>query len=196
MSPKVLLSIALDILHRRCILALSSTGIHRHTTQPNPHSVMDRSGPCPSQLDADSSVRSTDSDALVSRSSAATLGYFSDPFASLFLPPALRRSPVKRPPLINIGTHARTWAVDRLVQDFLLAAEKLGKPAQVLSVGAGTDTRYWRMRKAANDAGTEWRCRKWVEIDFVEATSTKARVISMKNELKTALGGPLKIGAP
>jgi len=144
---------------------------------------------------ADAATRSTDTDALVSRSSAAALGYLSDPYASLFLPPALRRSTEKRPPLINLGTHARTWAVDELVRQFLLAGEATGgKGKQVLSLGAGTDTRFWRFRDEWEKAGKDWRCTKWVEVDFEEATAGKARTISGKPALKGKLGGEVKIG--
>lgn len=147
-------------------------------------------------LSADASVRSTDTDALVSRSSAASLGYLSDSYAPLFLPPALRRSSEKRPPLINIGTHARTWAIDQLVEQFLSADEgegRKGKGRQVLSLGAGTDTRYWRARAKAGQEGREWSCRRWVEVDFEEATGTKARTIVGKSVLKEVLGAEVKI---
>jgi [phosphatase 2A protein]-leucine-carboxy methyltransferase len=161
---------------------------------------MHRSGPplsasgAHSALSPDGAIRSTDTDALVSRSSAASLGYLSDPFASLFLPPALRRSTEKRPPLINIGTHARTWAVDELVEQFLSSEEGKGR-CQVLSLGAGTDTRYWRMRKQWHEKGRMWCCQRWVEVDFEEATSGKARTIVGKQLLKDALEGVVKIGS-
>jgi len=146
----------------------------------------------------DSAVRSTDSDALLSRVSAAKQGYLVDSFAPLFLTPAQRRSTERRPPLINIGTHARTWAVDELVDQFLRSEkpESEGGQVQVLSLGAGTDTRFWRMRKRWSDREGEesWPVRKWVEVDFPEATSSKARTIATKVELKGALGGEVKIG--
>lgn len=146
----------------------------------------------------DSAVRSTDSDALLSRISAAKQGYLVDSFAPLFLTPAQRRSTERRPPLINIGTHARTWAVDELVDQFVRSEkpESDGGKVQVLNLGAGTDTRFWRMRKRWSELEGEesWPVRKWVEVDFPEATSTKARTIATKAELKGALGGDVKIG--
>ncbi|GAA5991652.1 hypothetical protein JCM10908_001074 [Rhodotorula pacifica] len=156
---------------------------------------------------ADAAVRSTDSDALYSRHCAASLGYFSDPFSLHFLSPSQRRSAEKRPPLINIGTHARTWAVDQLVHQFIDAnapVDQVGLSSskgrcQVLSLGAGTDSRFWRFRKAWHDRaggggqGVDWPCAKWVEVDFPEATATKARAISTKPDLKKWLGGEVKI---
>ncbi|GAA5944629.1 uncharacterized protein JCM15063_000063, partial [Sporobolomyces koalae] len=140
----------------------------------------------------DAAVRSTDSDALLSRVSAAKQGYLVDPLAPLFLTPAQRRSTERRPPLINIGTHARCWAVDNLVQHFFQSE----RDVQVLSLGAGTDTRYWRTRQwwhATQGELESWPCRKWVEVDFAEATSSKARTVATKAELKAHLGGDVKI---
>ncbi|KAL8278440.1 hypothetical protein RQP46_009130 [Phenoliferia psychrophenolica] len=139
----------------------------------------------------DASVRSTDTDALVSRASAASLGYLSDPFAPLFLTPALRRSTEKRPPLINIGTHARTWAIDALVAQFLADAD--GGERQVLSLGAGTDTRMWRLIDKAKLEGRPWACRRWIEVDFEEATGGKARTVVGKQILKDPLGDAIRI---
>ncbi|KAK4701572.1 hypothetical protein P7C70_g4657, partial [Phenoliferia sp. Uapishka_3] len=138
----------------------------------------------------DASVRSTDTDALLSRVSASSLSYFSDPFASLFLPQSLLRSTTstKRPPLINIGTHARTWAIDQLVEQFLNAGV-----GQVLSLGAGTDTRFWRLKEKFKEEERRWNCKRWVEVDFEEATAQKARIIAGKELLKESLGGAMKI---
>mgnify|MGYP001570106223 FL=1 len=85
--------------------------------------------------------------------------------------------------------------MDALVDQFLAGgSSEKGKRRQVLSLGAGTDTRYWRKRAKALDKGEEWCC-KWVEVDFEEATGGKARTISGKKVLKDALGGEVKIGA-
>ncbi|GAA5856635.1 hypothetical protein JCM8547_005902 [Rhodosporidiobolus lusitaniae] len=170
---------------------------------PPPHT-----GPSPST--ADSAVRSTDSDALVSRVAAHSLHYLDDPLSLLFLSPQQRRNPDRRPPLINIGTHARCWAVDDLVEQFLREGRAgsgggAGQPTgqaggvQVLSLGAGTDTRFWRLRKRwqqwrdKGDEVGEWPCRRWVEVDFPEATGAKARTVSSKADLRKELGEDVKI---
>lgn len=71
------------------------------------------------------------------------------------LPRHLGPPPVtRRPPIINIGTYLRCEMIDRLVEDFLLAdgeearsgdAAGKGKGRQIISVGAGSDARYWRI---------------------------------------------------
>jgi len=76
-------------------------------------------------------------------SSAVNLGYLSDPFVSHLYRPKYgesSQSGSRKPPLINVGTHHRTWAIDLLVEQFL---QRGGK--QVVSLGAGSDTRFWRL---------------------------------------------------
>ena len=152
-------------------------------------------------LAADAATRSTDTDALLSRLSAANLAYFPDPISPLLLSPSQRRQATPRPPLINIGTHARTWSIDALVGQFLdsLGADGEGDGAkgQVLSLGAGTDGRFWRMKEERErEEGKGWRCRKWVEVDFAEGTGAKARAVATKPRLKGALSGEAKIREP
>ena len=154
-----------------------------------------RASPALTPLSDDAAVRATDSDALVSRHYAHSLGYLDDPAASHFLSPSQRRAHEQRPPLINIGTHARTWAIDALVDQFLDAHDDT---CQVLSLGAGTDSRFWRLKKerqhqASNAAPPRWPCANWVEVDFPEQTAPKARAIATKPDLKSWLGSSVRI---
>ncbi|KAJ9111599.1 hypothetical protein QFC22_006470 [Naganishia vaughanmartiniae] len=140
--------------------------------------------------DADDAIRGTDDDALTCRLSAIMQGYIptpnpdnpsteSDKYTQLFTRtgrlPAL--SAVKRPPLINIGTHHRSWAVDTLVKRFLESSwvgdengdtgrdgdgeredtqvdkgmgqrQSRGRK-QIVSLGAGSDSRFWRLMPSA-----------------------------------------------
>ena len=138
---------------------------------------------------SDSPVQSTDCDALLSRISCSELGYTTnDDYSSLFLP-SRRRSltptpPPRRPPLINLGTHLRTIALDSLVNQFL----SLGLPPQIISLGAGTDSRFWRLQ------GQSQQCHHYVEVDFQESTSNKARSITTHHQLKEKLGGNFTLG--
>lgn len=143
-------------------------------------------------LTGDAATRSTDTDALLSRLSCASLGYIHDPISPLLLSPSQRRSAGPRPALINIGTHARTWAIDTLVTQFLDSPAE-GDRRQVLSLGAGTDGRFWRMKQAREEGEGTWGCFHWVEVDFAEATSSKARMVATKPSLRSALGGEPQI---
>lgn len=51
----------------------------------------------------------------------------------------------RKPPLINVGTHHRTYALDLVVDRFFESCERAGKRGQVVSLGAGSDTRFWRL---------------------------------------------------
>ena len=91
-----------------------------------------------------------------------------DPYASAFV-----KKPVNRPPLINIGTFVRTWAVDTLVQRFL--EHEPSKPKQILSLGAGTDTRFFRLCDALE--GPQSNLQRYVELDYAKTTSRKAQTL-------------------
>jgi [phosphatase 2A protein]-leucine-carboxy methyltransferase len=74
----------------------------------------------------------------------------------------------RRDPEISRGYWARTAAISSLATQFIAAA---GPSAQIVSLGSGFDTLYWRLR----DAGLVFR--KYVELDFSSVTSKKMRLI-------------------
>ena len=136
----------------------------------------------------DAAVRETDVDAAVSRLSAVNAGYLNDPFASCFV-----RRAQARPPLINIGTFVRTWAIQKLVNQFLDAHSQAGqRKKQILSLGAGTDTRFFRL--AADGGPRAAIIHKYVEVDFPEATTKKAMVIKKESRLAGLLGTDVRLG--
>ena len=137
----------------------------------------------------DDAIRSTDEDASASRASSVSLGYLQDPFASLFV-----RRVQRRPPLINVGTFLRTWALDTLVARFLDTVVGAGLRAQIVSLGAGTDTRFFRLA-TADAAAQALALARYVEIDFAETTARKARTIMSQASLRQCLTGDVGIGA-
>ncbi|ODN83401.1 hypothetical protein L202_01544 [Cryptococcus amylolentus CBS 6039] len=132
----------------------------------------------------DDAIRLTDDDAASSRLSATQLGYLADPFVSLLYraPMAYGAAPsgraARKPPLINIGTHHRTWGIDLLVEQFL---ERGGK--QIVSLGAGSDTRFWRLMSRDSPPSIH----KYVEVDFPHLTSPKAQRIARHHKLSQYL---------
>lgn len=93
--------------------------------------------------DHDAAIRATDSDAAIARWFAVQKGYFSDPFIRHFVQrPHLQPA---RPPLINIGTYVRSESIDELVSGWLDLSQKEGMQCQIVSLGAGSDTRFWRL---------------------------------------------------
>ena len=97
----------------------------------------------PKQQDSDAPIRATDNDALLARLSAVQKGYLDDPFVNLFVPRAHLQPP--RPPLINIGTYIRSESIDRLVESWAKICESGAKKFQIVSLGAGSDSRFWRL---------------------------------------------------
>ena len=136
------------------------------------------SGPGPSH---DATIQGTDTDAAVSRLSAVELGYLSDPYARLFV-----QGPVtRRLPIINRGTYTRTTAIDALVDRFL-ASTSPDEPRQIVSLGAGTDTRCMRLFTSAQ----HHRNIVYHEIDFPAIMARKQAIISSTPALRTLLSTP------
>ncbi|KAG8929306.1 carboxy methyl transferase for protein phosphatase 2A [Tulasnella sp. 418] len=131
--------------------------------------------------DADAPIRATDSDAAQARLSAVRKGYLNDPFINYFIQkPHLVPN---RPPLINIGTYVRSEGIDALITKFFsLFEDKVS--VQIVSLGAGSDTRFWRLSAGPNNN----RIVKYVEIDFAEVTARKLALIRKSTELRTVIG--------
>ncbi|KAI0508432.1 leucine carboxyl methyltransferase [Xylaria bambusicola] len=118
----------------------------------------------------DATIQGTDTDAAVSRMSAVDLGYLEDQYARFFVQaPPPTGAAVRRLPIINRGTYTRTTALDNLIGAFLSATE--GQDRQVVSLGAGTDTRPFRLFKDKNYAKLIYH-----EVDFPTVTDRKCHL--------------------
>ncbi|KAL6715211.1 carboxy methyl transferase for protein phosphatase 2A [Lecanora helva] len=140
------------------------------------------SGPASSEdkVSNDRIVQQTDQDASVSRKSAVDLGYLDDPFAKYFVSGEGQR----RFPIINRGTYVRTKAIDNLVETFVNNEPTTKK--QIISLGAGSDTRFFRLMSRTPDlTGIGYQRPNLVyhEIDFPENTIEKLRPIHCTSDL-------------
>ncbi|WVF71911.1 hypothetical protein IAT40_006721 [Kwoniella sp. CBS 6097] len=156
----------------------------------------------------DDAIRQTDDDAASSRLSAVNAGYLVDPFVSLLYKSSslshaagasAGASQARKPPLINVGTHHRTVGIDLVVDKFLQKygsggrnavsgtvggdSGQFGDGCQVVSLGAGSDTRFWRLMSRPHPPNIT----KYVEIDFPHLTSPKAQRIARSKKLQTAV---------
>ncbi|RFU30576.1 hypothetical protein B7463_g5789, partial [Scytalidium lignicola] len=137
---------------------------------------------------SDETIQGTDTDAAVSRLSAVTLGYLEDRYAEHFVSgPAIRRLPI-----INRGTYTRTSTLDLLINAFLsssgsktptssspsASAAQL-QTKQIISLGAGTDTRYFRIRDQNLHKNVIYH-----EFDFPRVTEVKYRVVQNSPSLR------------
>ncbi|KAJ1305953.1 hypothetical protein OPQ81_010670 [Rhizoctonia solani] len=137
--------------------------------------------------DSDTAIRETDTDAAHSRLSAVRQGYLEDPYLTPLVPRA--RFVPTRAPLMNVGTYVRSTAIDMLVEGWLNLAGSEGEKRQIVSLGAGSDTRYWRLM----DKGFAKQIASYVELDFVENTSRKAKSVTQSQLLNNVLGPEVKI---
>ncbi|KAK3568902.1 hypothetical protein QTP86_019557 [Hemibagrus guttatus] len=124
----------------------------------------------------DSAVQGTNDSSVVSKMSAAAQGYFHDDFLRHFVGKASRRAP-----LINRGYYVRWKAVDHCVKQFLCATDACDR-RQILSLGAGFDSLYFRLRSE----GVLERVSVF-EVDFPDVARRKSAVIDSNHILKDAL---------
>ncbi|OSD00268.1 leucine carboxyl methyltransferase [Trametes coccinea BRFM310] len=134
--------------------------------------------------EGDAAIRATDNDAALARLSAVRKGYLTDPFITPLVPRA-HLEPL-RPPLINIGTYVRSEALDELVNGWLALSQQEGVKCQIVSLGAGSDTRFWRIATGPNQDTLA----RYIEIDFPEITTKKAMAIRKSKDLSSLLGKP------
>ncbi|CAI5443947.1 unnamed protein product [Caenorhabditis angaria] len=116
----------------------------------------------------DYSVQRTNDDATQCKFFAVQKGYWSDDFIARFANSAIGTAETRRFPEISMGYWARTKIVETYVRKFLAKHEI----AQVISLGCGFDTLFWRL--SSSEGG---KLRKYVEIDFSSVTSKKIRHI-------------------
>ncbi|PWN34968.1 S-adenosyl-L-methionine-dependent methyltransferase, partial [Meira miltonrushii] len=134
-------------------------------------------------------IRSTDNDAMGSRLSAIMQRYIpGDPFTPMLASNEASTSATisRRSPIINIGTYLRSRAIDRLVHNFLVQSNS---PKQILSLGAGSDSRFWRLE--SDPAITTLS--HYVELDFPHLTTAKVGRIRRRQELAAGIGKDLWI---
>ncbi|XP_074145534.1 tRNA wybutosine-synthesizing protein 4 [Sminthopsis crassicaudata] len=128
-------------------------------------------------------IPNTNDSSSLSKCSLAARGYVRDPFASLLVSGAPRRAP-----LIHRGYYVRARAVRHCVRSFLehVPAEGGSPLRQILSLGAGSDSLYFRLKAAGRLA----QAAVW-EVDFPEVAERKAAKIRSELELAAVAGPPL-----
>lgn len=117
---------------------------------------------------------------------AAAKGYFKDPFAAIFQ----RDTTIMNSPLMNRGHWLRVKAVENSLRNFAQLYD--GETVQVVSLGAGVDTLYFRWAAdhtlgAADTAPIH--ISKYLEIDFEQLVSEKVHAIQRHHALKDLVDG-------
>uniref|UniRef100_A0A7M4G1W8 tRNA wybutosine-synthesizing protein 4 n=1 Tax=Crocodylus porosus TaxID=8502 RepID=A0A7M4G1W8_CROPO len=127
---------------------------------------------------ARAAVQGTNDSSVASKCSAAARGYVQDGFLRCFVSKTRRRAP-----LVHRGYYVRAQAVDRCVRGFLLQSR--GCPQrQILSLGAGFDSLYFRLKTAGLLSHAVV-----YEVDFPSVVSRKAALIRGTKDLAMVVGG-------
>ena len=117
----------------------------------------------------DEATQATNDDASECKRCAVQLGYWSDPFINLFVKQSARKTPE-----INRGYYARVKGIEGFVDKFLKLA---GEKSQVINLGAGFDTLYWRLKE------TDRSPANFIELDFPSVTARKCYHIKKHRQL-------------
>lgn len=130
----------------------------------------------------DRAIRRTNDEATVGKASAVSLKYYKDDFVSSFI-----RGPVPQlPPLMNRGHFGRAMAIQQVVERFLAPSESLPDRRNVVVLGAGFDTLFFRLRSSP-DFGKGLSYVHFYEVDFDEVMSRKKQVIESRDDMKHLL---------
>ncbi|XP_046569910.1 LOW QUALITY PROTEIN: tRNA wybutosine-synthesizing protein 4-like [Haliotis rubra] len=131
----------------------------------------------------ETAVQGTNDHSIVSKCSMAGAGYFQDDFLKFFVAKTSRRAP-----LIHRGYYIRAKTVSVIVNEFL---QRHGsKPKQIVSLGSGFDSAYFRMKSAG-----QLQNAMYIEIDFPEVVKRKNAIIKNTSELSDLLGEELTLEA-
>lgn len=112
--------------------------------------------------------------------SAVRARFYSDPYVACFLPSL----PCPCPSLgamINTGQYARVAAIGSVIEQFMRLAPP--QSAQIVSLGAGLDTRFWQLHDSALLPA------RYIELDQPCVVEAKARAIASSPQLLAALPG-------
>ncbi|KAI5631708.1 leucine carboxyl methyltransferase domain-containing protein [Phthorimaea operculella] len=116
----------------------------------------------------DEAIIATNTDATECKRCAVELGYWKDEYIGFFCKRSERKAPE-----INRGYYARVKGMEMFIHQFL---ERCGTKCQIINIGCGFDTLYWRLEEATRAGVT------FVELDLPAVTAKKLAIIK-RNKL-------------
>ncbi|XP_074596250.1 leucine carboxyl methyltransferase 1 [Brevipalpus obovatus] len=126
-------------------------------------------------IGGDDGIMMTNDDCTNCKRCAVKMGYWSDDYIDLFT----RGSPriERKTPEINRGYFVRVFAVHQVIEQFLDHVNRAGQQCQIVDLGCGFDTLFWRLH-----GGKNFKCiRSFVDLDLSGTTSRKVMHIRHKN---------------
>lgn len=140
-------------------------------------------------IGGDDGIMMTNDDCTNCKRCAVKMGYWSDEYIDLFT----RGSPriERKTPEINRGYFVRVYSVHQVIEQFLDHVSRSGQQCQIVDLGCGFDTLFWRLHASKN-----FNCiRSFVDLDLPGTTSRKVMHIRHKSKLLTALGDDIKFNS-
>lgn len=131
-----------------------------------------------------SSVCETGREAASCKRTCVDRGYFADPFIRHFAKPSSRRTP-----LINRGYWLRMAIFDRVLRRFIDCCSALGASGQVVNLGCGVDTHYFRLKSHQ----TPICLSRFFDVDHQQVINSKLTTIASHSELSSILRLPTAV---
>eukprot|EP01061_Rhynchopus_euleeides_P033614 TRINITY_DN5646_c0_g3_i7.p1 TRINITY_DN5646_c0_g3~~TRINITY_DN5646_c0_g3_i7.p1 ORF type:complete len:340 (+),score=154.18 TRINITY_DN5646_c0_g3_i7:29-1048(+) len=132
--------------------------------------------------DPNAGVIATNDSATEAKFSAVQLGYWADPFIHR----VCQKKRVTCSPMVRRGYFTRVTFVESALRSFHTCCEALpDKRCQVIALGCGFDTTFFRLRKEGHLANVH----RWVDIDFESVIAEKQRNLLGLEEAKSLADG-------
>lgn len=128
----------------------------------------------------DDPVAATNDYATLCKYQAVSQGYYEDKFVKHFLSTRIKNCSQKKAPEINRGYYARSASIAYLVERYI----ESHPDGQVINLGAGYDTLYWRLKSKCGDKLGKVN---FVEIDVASVTLHKMSCIRKSSDLSKGL---------
>ena len=116
----------------------------------------------------------TNDEATVGKQSAVRRGYYKDEFVAAFSGPATRQLP----PLMNRGHFARSMVIQTVVERFLAPGGQVPRRRQIVTLGCGFDTLFFRLKAYSNDLLSALEQVRHLEVDFPAVVANKKAVLA------------------
>ena len=136
-------------------------------------------------------VQRTNDDATQSKRSAVSLGYYKDPYLSAFgKSSGFSDVGARKAPEINLGYWTRVSSIwHLLIKTIDRVSELQGQKIQILNLGAGYDTLFWRLTDYLEQISKVEILQCFVDIDLPENSARKCLSVRRSKELLAKVAG-------
>jgi len=125
-------------------------------------------------------VQKTNEDATLCKRSAVRYGYWNDPFLEAMIPgPSSLSGESRKAPEIHLGYFTRIKGIWQLLDRVVSLCVDADCSYQVINLGAGYDTLYWRLKTAP--AGK--LLQNFVDVDLPEVAASKCNLVKRSKVL-------------